>query len=262
MKFDLLGVGFGGGRNGAMLFGLYEREITPQIITFANTGRVGNTLGEKPETYKNVERMSRWCEKHFGIPITVVHKTSMYASLYDNCMEKQTLPSMAYGFHSCADKWKIQPQDKFMNSYAPALEVWASGLKVTKALGYDAGEIRRAKISSDSKYDYWYPLIEWGWFLDDCKAAYARHGIPEPAKSACFYCPSSTKHEVIALSKEHPELFAKAVEMERNAAPNLKTVKGLGRHWKWEELVQISEQQLCLLPEAPQTSCTCFDAEE
>lgn len=245
-----------------MLFGMYERSIKPDVITFANVGRENNTFGEKPRTYQHVEVMSRWCEEHLGLPITNVHKTSMYDSLYDNCVTTQTLPSMAYGWHSCADKWKIQPQAKFMNNYAPAMAVWDVGEKVTKALGYDAGEVRRAKIAEDEKYRFWYPLIEWGWFLEDCKAAYTRHGIPEPSKSACFFCPSSTKKEVLALARDEPELFAQAVAMERNAEPNLKTVKGLGRHWSWESLVQISEMQMSLLPEAPQVSCTCFDSED
>lgn len=297
MAIDFLSVAYGGGRNGAMLLGMYEHGIRPDVITFANTGRIDRTLGEKPETYEAVDRMSRWCQDHFDCPVVNVHKDSMYASLYDNCMEKKMLPSAAYGFRSCSDKWKIAPQEKFLNHYGPAIEVWETcvhcgrklefhfnwtlklsqqvwkcgegygttfqGHKVTRAIGYDAGESRRgSNLTEDAKYKYWFPLIEWGWFLEDCKAAYVRHGLPIPPKSACFYCPSSTKAEVLALAQDHPDLFAQAVAMERNAAPNLKTVKGLGRHWKWEELVQISNQQMSLLPEAPQMACACFDSEE
>jgi len=263
ISFDFLAVAFGGGRNGAMLLGMYERGIQPHVITFANTGRRDRTYGEKLRTYENVDRMSKWCEEHFGIPITEVHKDSMYQSLYDNCMETKTLPSAAYGFRSCSDKWKIQPQDKWFNNYAPAKELWAKGGKITKAIGYDAGESRRGENMKESaKYKFWFPLKEWGWYLADCKEAYVRHGLPEPVKSACFFCPSSTKQEVLALAKENPEQFAQAVEMERNAASGLRTVKGLGRHWTWESLVQISEQQMSLLPEAPQMACACFDSED
>lgn len=254
---EFLSVSCGGGRNSAMLFGMLEREIVPNVITFADTG------GEKPGTYESVERLSLWCESHLGLGITTINKNSIYASLEDNCLKKEMLPSAAYGFRSCSDKWKIQPQDSYMNNYPPAKVVWDAGMKIRKAIGYDAGEARRgANIREDAKYKYWFPLVEWGWYLEDCKAAFVRHGLPIPPKSACFYCPSSTKSEVLVLSKEHPELFARAVAMERNAAANLKTVQGPGRHWSWESLVQISEMQMNLLPDPPQMNCACFDAED
>ena len=253
---DFLAVSCGGGRNNAMVFGFYERGIVPDVMTFADTG------GEKPETYDAVQRLSDWSLSHLALPITILTKDSMYSSLEDQSLRTHTLPSAAYGWRSCSDKWKIQPQDKYLNNLPAAKAVWASGQKITKALGYDAGERRRGeKMQESEKYKFWFPLKEWNWYLEDCIAAYKRHGLPVPPKSACFYCPSSTKAEVKALAKEHPGLFARAVEIERNAE-NLQTVKGLGRHWKWEELVQISDQQMSLLPEAPQMTCTCLDSEE
>lgn len=257
IEFDFLQALCGGGRNAAMILGFYERGINPDIITFADTG------GEKPETYRAVERLSRWCDDHLGQTILTVSKDSMYSSLEDQSLRTQTLPSAAYGWRSCSDKWKIQPQDKLLNNFPPAIEIWKAGGKVTKALGYDAGERRRGEnMKEDEKFKFWFPLKDWGWFLEDCIAAFKRHGLPEPPKSACFYCPSSTKSEVKRLSKEHPDLFERAVAIERNAQELLTTVKGLGRHWKWEELVQISDLQMELLPEAPRMTCTCLDGEE
>lgn len=187
----------------------------------------------------------------------------MYESLEDQSLRTATLPSAAYGFRSCSDKWKIQPQDKFRNNHPRIREIWREGKKVTVALGYDAGEKRRGEnMKEDNKYRYWFPLKEWGWYLEDCIDAFRRHGLPVPPKSACFYCPSSTKVEVIALANEHPDLFARAVAIERTAKPGLQTVKGLGRHWTWEELVSASERQMNLLPETVPMNCTCFDSED
>lgn len=252
--FDMLAVSCGGGRNSAMLFGMYEREIRPDVITFADTG------GEKPETYAAIDRLSEWCESHLGLSITILRKTSMYASLEDQCLRTATLPSAAYGWRSCSDKWKIQPHDKYMNSCLQVRRIWAEGKKVTKAIGYDAGEKRRGEsLTETDKYRFWFPLKEWGWYLEDCMEAFTRHGLPIPPKSACFYCPSSTKKEVIALSQNHPDLFARALSIERNAE-NLRTVKGLGRHWTWEQLVANSNAQMSF-PETVQMDCTCFDVE-
>lgn len=254
---EAIAVACGGGVNMAMILGMYERGIKPFVITFADT------KGEKPGTYAAIEAMNKWCEDHMGIGITTVTKTSMYASLEDQSLRTETLPSAAYGFRSCSDKWKIQPQNKFRNSDSRCKKIWAQGEKVTIALGYDAGESRRGdNLKEDAKYRYRFPLKEWGWFREDCIAAFVRHGLAVPPKSACFYCPSSTKAEVIKLAKEEPELFERAVAIERAAAPGLKTVKGLGRHWTWEGLVQISNDQMQLLPEAPQMNCVCFDSEE
>ena len=253
---DFLAVSCGGGRNNAMVLGFYERGIVPDIMTFADTG------GEKPETYAAIERLSKWTDEHLGQTILTVSKNSMYMSLEDQSLRTHTLPSAAYGWRSCSDKWKIQPQDKLLNNFPPAIDVWKSGGKITKALGYDAGERRRGEnIKESEKYRFWFPLKEWGWYLDDCIAAFTRHGLPVPPKSACFYCPSSTKKEVLALAQDHPDLFARALAIERGAE-NLQTVKGLGRHWKWEELVSNAEAQTQLWPEAPQMTCTCLDSEE
>jgi hypothetical protein len=56
------------------------------------------------------------------------------------------------------------------------------------------------------------------------------------------------KAEVLALAKSDPDLFQRAVEMERTAkeAGTLQTVKGLGRRWSWESLVKADESQLRL----------------
>src|SRR5271157_244000 len=117
---DFLAVSCGGGRNNAMVFGFYERGIVPDLLTFADTH------GEKPETYANIERLSEWCLTHLGLPITILSKDSMYSSLEDQCLRTHTLPSAAYGWRSCSDKWKIQPQDKYLNNLPAARAIWAS----------------------------------------------------------------------------------------------------------------------------------------
>ena len=49
---------YGAGTNSvAMLIGLRDRGIAPDIILFADTG------GERPETYQHIKTMQAWCEK-------------------------------------------------------------------------------------------------------------------------------------------------------------------------------------------------------
>jgi hypothetical protein len=251
-------VSYGGGTNStALLVGLHERGQRPDVILFADTG------GEKPNTYEHVRVVSDWCQS-VGFPEIVTvqtqDKAGAYFTLEQRCLDNKMLPSIAYGFKACSEKHKRRPQDRYMNNHPPAVAEWKTGSKVIKLIGYDADEERRAKILDDAKYIYKYPLIEWDWGRDECLEAIERAGLPQPGKSACFFCPSSKKKEIIALSKEHPVLFARAVAMERNA--DLHTIKGLGRSFSWEELVRASEAQRDLFGESGvSVDCGCYDGE-
>jgi len=250
-------VAFGGGVNSAaMLIGMHERGIRPDLILFADTG------GEKPETYAYLDIIRRWLGA-VGFPeLVTVEKDSMYTSLEDQCHRTRTLPSLAYGWKSCSEKWKRKPQDKFCNHWPAAVAAWQAGQKCTKAIGYDADEERRAKIAADAKYTYWYPLIEWQWGREECLAAIARAGLPKPPKSACFFCPASKKPEILWLARTHPDLFRRAIAIEGAAAETLKTVKGLGRYFSWAEFVKMTAQEQQATCEGPECPCGCFDGDE
>ena len=168
------------------------------------------------------------------------------------------LPSIAYGFKSCSLKYKVQPQDKFVNNWGPAQAAWKSNTKCTKFIGYDAGEERRAKIQSDNQYDYRYPLIEWQIHREDCLTICRSEGF-QPAKSACFFCPSMKKREITRLAQTHPELAARAVAMEANA--DLTSIKGLGRSFAWRDFLRAEADQSRLFEDhlVPDVPCGCYD---
>jgi len=230
MNLAPLAVAYGGGTNStAMLAGMLERGLRPDLILFANTGC------EKPHTYEHVGIVNDWCAR-VGFPaIVTTVKGGRVETLEENCHRMNMLPSIAYGFKGCSHKFKREPQDRDVNRWPPAQLAWEAGLKVQKFIGYDADEERRAKIKNDAKYNYHYPLIEWGWGREECVAAIQRAGLPQPGKSACFFCPSSTRQEIDDLKREYPLLFQRALAMERNAEPNLDTVAGLGRRFSWHE---------------------------
>ena len=68
-----------------------------------------------------------------------------------------------------------------------------------------------------------------------CMQAIENAGLPQPGKSSCFFCPSMRAEEIIHLRDHHPDLFRRAIALEDNARPNLKTVQGLGRNYSWKE---------------------------
>jgi hypothetical protein len=239
-------VSFGGGVNStAMLCVMVQKSIRPDAILFADTG------GELPETYRHVDDFSKWLVSREFPPITVVKKGGRQETLEENCLRMKMLPSLAYGFKGCSHKYKIQPQEKWANARYKAH--WKAGGRIRKAIGYGAEETRRAKIQSDEKYDYWYPLIEWDMDREECLDAIRSMSAPMAGKSSCFFCPAPKLKEIRRLREEYPELYARALLMEANA--ELTTVKGLGRRFAWRDVDALPAATPVEVP------CGCYDGE-
>lgn len=216
----------------AAIIGLVRRKIRPDLILFADTG------GEKKETYDYGHMFQEWLARE-GLPpiITVRYEPRdfknwpPYRTLEENCLTNGTLPSLAFGFKSCSLKWKVTPQNKYVDQWLPAQEAWSCGEKVIKIIGYDAGpaDIRRRNHAGDAldpQYRYQYPLIEWGWDREECKKQIRSAGLPVPPKSACFFCPATKPHEIDAFPND---LLRRVVRMEARALPRLTTTEGLWR---------------------------------
>jgi len=227
-------VSYGAGTNStAMLIGLYEHNERPDLILFADTG------GERPETYKHLQIVNDWCRSVDFPLIVTVRETE---TLEENCLRRKALPGIAYGFKSCSEHYKARPQKRWLKE---------QGIKDRQFLvGIDAGESHRAKHE-----DIRYPLIEWDWGREECIEAIQRAGLPQPGKSACFFCPSSKKPEIHKLKADHPDLLERALKMEANA--ELTSVKGLGRSYAWRDLVNGPD----VFVATPEISCMCFDGD-
>lgn len=249
-------VAYGAGDNStALLIGWIERGLRPvDLVIFSDTG------GERSRTYAYAQMFSEWLVSRGYPAITMVHATNADGTprtLEQDCAEYERMPSIAYGFKGCSGKFKTAPQNKFVNHWPPAVAAWARGERVLKLTGYDADEPHRADSGErqDAKYYYRYPLIEWGWGLQDCRDAIMRAGLPSPGKSACFFCPSNTVPEIRALQREDPELLGRALAMEARALPHTTTVAGLGRRFSWRDL--IHGKPIPLLE--TEIACECYD---
>ena len=60
------------------------------------------------------------------------------------------------------------------------------------------------------------------------------------------------KSEIVFLKKKSPDLYERAIQIERNA--DLRTIKGLGRNYSWEEFIIAKESQI--------TMCDLFEEEK
>lgn len=265
MTIGLVVASYGGGVNStAMLVGMVDRKERLDLVIFGDTG------GEKPETYAFLRTFDKWLRANAGIPITRVQRTNQYGTsitLEAELYRTAELPSIAFGGKTCSDKFKIQPFQKFMNHHPEALAAWKAGERVTKLVGYHKGELRRrdnatktptsdAAARDAAKYALRFPLIEWGWDHEECVAAIEGAGLVVPPKSACFFCPSSKREEIVQLRRKHPELYERAIAIEDRARPNLRSALGLGRRFSWKE---VDAPGLDTPIEEP---CGCWDGED
>jgi hypothetical protein len=263
---------YGGGLNSTAMLLRWVDELLPlSAVTFADTG------GERPETYANVARMSAWLVMRGYPPVVTVRyatREGQVITLEERCLSTRRLPSLAYGFKKCSQKFKRQPQEKWAREQPEIVELWARGEKVTKLLGYDADEPHRAdrareryaadlrlpKPSPDvRRYTYEYPLIDrWNMGREECQEVCEQHGFCSVPKSACWFCPSSSNRDIYTLKDDHPDLLARALEIERTAESTT-AGRGLGgQSRRWADI--IAQPRLFTETERP-ISCDCYDGE-
>lgn len=238
-------VSYGAGTNSlGLLLAAQERGYRPDAILFADTG------AERPETYAHLDVvLTPWLRAAGWPDLTVVRwipRSGTFVGLADYYRARRELPSVAYGFAGCSDKFKRQPLDRAAKSLLDVREAHGRGERVERWVGYDAGEAHRARALGKAPEPHLWtwraPLVEWEIDREDCRALIARHGLPQPGKSACFCCPQSRKSDVYDLSRTHPDLFARAVDIERAAAVKRTQeglqggIIGLGRYFAWEPL--------------------------
>jgi len=267
---------YGGGTNSAAVaIGLEAHRERPDLIIFADTG------SEKPHTYEHLEIMQAWCLDVGFPPITVIKalqpQQQIDGSLHAECLRLGRMPSKAYGFAGCSVKWKLEPQQRYLRKWVA--ERGASMRDVVRLIGFDADEPQRvtratASIAAqlaqgrEDVTQQRYPLVEWGWGRDECVAAIASAGIPQPGKSSCFMCPSSRKPEILELRSKYPALLDLALQMESRALAGegsgpASRNKGLGRNFAWGTFLSQSpaaQSSFCDTG-APEMDCGCYDGE-
>ena len=241
------GINFGGGLNStALIIECRNRGLRPDWILFADTG------SELAETLAHVERMAEWC-KGWQEVVTVrwIRQDGTFEALHDNCLRTEKLPSKAYGLAGCTDKWKVQPMEKWRKAHGFDHGAFA--------IGYDAGEHRRiskaCQRGDDPNMTAWYPLVAWGIDRAGCEAITRAAGITA-GKSSCFMCPSMKTREWRELRRDHPDLFAIALEIDTRARANGQRPsagRDLGALADWND--QDLAQQSLLVPDVLEDRC-------
>jgi hypothetical protein len=165
-------------------------------IIFADTG------SEKPETYQYLDFLI----KEKGWKITIIK--SKLGNLYDYYFKKKLYP-LRFN-RDCTGKFKITPIKQYLRTKYGKKETFQNDIFI------DYSEFHRMK-TSDVKYQTLeYPLVYDKIDREECLSIIKDAGYPIPVKSGCFMCPFNSKKIWTNLKVQHPELFAKALKMEKN----------------------------------------------
>ena len=193
---------FGGGVNSVALMLLLLDEGWEFEAVMSDTGC------ERPETYKYYDLLTSK-----GYPVKkITPESGGFTNLYDYCWHYQMVPSRRPAW--CSIKFKQVPLKAYYEK--PCFEL----------LGIDAGESHRARMSSTEGVESRWPLIEWGVDRQGCIDAIKAHGLPVPVRSGCYICPNQTYRQWKELRKNHPDLFCKAIQLEKR---NVEYQKSKGR---------------------------------
>jgi len=234
-------VPYGGGVNTiALLCTLHTAGIVPDAIINADPGR------EWKHTTTYRDEVARPWLARIGFPdIQVVTRASeralrrqdrraRFETLAEECKRIKSLPSVAYPpSKKCSLKFKATPQLWWCERQPWVQEEWKAKRRIVKAIGYDAGELRRVKVEfgdpdEAALYVPWYPLVDLEADRAECVNIILAHGLPLPRKSACVWCPNNKLRDWLQLAAEEPDMLAEAIEMERAALPGIESPEVVG----------------------------------
>jgi hypothetical protein len=205
---------------------------------------------EWPETYDYIEYFKSMypvtiiTAKQYGFPAQRKFHSS---SMYDWYLERATIPGRRG--RDCSMKWKIQPKMNYFKR-----PCW-------NYISIDAGESKRvAKFKSVDGVEDRFNLIENEIDRQGCKEIISGHGLRMPPKSACYFCFNTKQSEWKKLRNEHPDLWCKALTLERANNEMRKPlglkVLGLGPQYRLVESV-VNENQMALFRQDEYPHCQC-----
>ena len=189
--------GISGGKDSSAL-AIYLRDKVPEMeYFFCDTG------AELPETYEYLTRL----EVILGKSIVRLNAQRGFDHWFE--VFRGTLPSPQMRW--CTKNMKIKPIEEWIGE-APALSYVAIRSDESNRKGY---------ISTKPNIQTRFPFIEDGIDHDGVMRILADAGVGLPkyyewrTRSGCYFCFYQRKAEWIGLAERHPELFERAVAIER-----------------------------------------------
>jgi len=228
-----------------------EGKIDYPLHLFCNVGEDS----ENPDTLDYVHEIAMPYAARYGIEyIELRHfrrdgeEETLYKKLTREGSRSTSIPvylegSGAPGRRSCTSEFKIR-----------RVAVWQRRHGATKAnpaitgLGISLDEFQRARTDSGIDTQVLeYPLIDLRLTRQDCVNIIQRAGLPVPPKSSCYFCPFHRMSAWQELKRKQPDLFDKAVALEKTLSARSDATLGRGKVFltrKLRPLDQVVGDQL------------------
>ena len=192
--------GISGGKDSSALAVYMRREVPNMEYFFCDTG------AELPETYEYLTRL----EVVLGKPITRLNASRGFDHWFEVFRGALPSPQMRW----CTRNMKIKP-----------IEEWVGDESVVSYVAIRADESnRKGYISTKPNIKTRFPFVEDGVTHDDVLRILDDAGIGLPeyyewrTRSGCYFCFYQRKAEWVGLAERHPELFERAIAIERCAS--------------------------------------------
>jgi len=144
---------------------------------------------------------------------------------------------------SCTAEFKIRRAAKWQRQHGATKDVPA-----ITGLGISLDEFQRMRTDSGiATLVLRYPLIELRLTRQDCMNIIIQAGLPIPPKSSCWFCPFHRISAWQKLKRQTPELFEKAVDLEKTLSDRSDLTLGRGKVFltrKLRPLDQVIGDQL------------------
>jgi 3'-phosphoadenosine 5'-phosphosulfate sulfotransferase (PAPS reductase)/FAD synthetase len=191
--------GISGGKDSSAL-AIYLKQTKPELhleYFFCDTG------AELPETYEYLTKL----EAFLGQPIVRLNAERGFDHWFE--LFRGTLPSPQMRW--CTKNMKIKP-----------LEEWVGDTETISYVAIRADESnRKGYVSTRPNIKAVFPFLEDGIGHDDVLKILDDAGIGLPeyyewrTRSGCYFCFYQRKAEWVGLAERHPELFERAMQIER-----------------------------------------------
>ena len=186
-----------------------------------------DTQAEPPKVYEWLE----FIKKTVSYPVHIVTWRNLEQDVLDASQGKYqafTIPFYTKNketeqkgmlMRQCTADYKIKPVTKKVREllgYKKGERVDFKQVKVEMLMGISTDEMRRMRMNRLRYIDNQYPLInDLGMSRQDCIMWMKDNGYPMPTKSACYFCPFHSQSTWKEIKENEPELFEKAVQMDR-----------------------------------------------
>lgn len=188
-------------------------------------------MPDLPETHDYIMML-----ENINIPITtLIPNSGRFWNIYDKCWTYKMMP----GFKRwCTVDYKIKTLSRYYKK--PCFD----------HVSFSTDEWKRAKYISCNGIEKRYPLLEREISLKKCIEIIKHHGLAVPPKSSCFFCPQQTPSQWRKLRRNHPDLYCKALALEKRCN------RPLPLNGTWLEKF-INEKDRFLFSELAYPPCQC-----